>query len=518
MRKSLKIGIISHINGNIGNNLTNYALWQYLTDMGFEAVIIDAAKGVPWNPLLYSRNKTKLFLSSPYPENVLEKDYGKDEIYNLNDKYDLFVVGSDQLFRYNFVKGLEFHTYMKWVRDDKYKISYATSFGTDTFEGDAFNKSKAVFYLRRFQKLSVREKSWQEILKNEFRLEAEFVLDPVFLCDRAYYEAMAKLGGSRLPHEKFTFSYILDIEVERERIIRQASCTWSNGISISILSKQLNDNDVYQGLLDTLPMAKVEELLAGILNCDFFITDSFHGVCFALIFHKQFCVVFDKENWRGWCRFKSLLETLGLTDRVIDSLDSYKEKRFECNIIHYEKVDSILSKWREKSSVWLIESIEGARGFKGNLSVYDLLVDMQVELKKSHESYQKELERQLEKIKSDIFLIGHQGKKIDVRGERNISDMEVVGWGAGDCFDRNYETISALYPFQYICDSAPEKWGKIFHDKVQCISPKQLSEMAGVLVVIMIDDVGVSFKIARQLTDMGIYNFDHVENWIRRIK
>lgn len=521
MNKDIKIGIICHMGRNIGNNLTNYALWQYLTDLGYQAALIDAPMGVPWISLRYPRNKTRLFLVNPFPEDALEADYGKDEISDLNDTYDFFIVGSDQLFRNNFLQGLEYHTCMKWMRDDKYKVAYATSFGTDKFEGSVADKLKLEFYLGRFHRLSVREKSGQNMLKAEFGLDAEWVLDPVFLCEKIHYEAMAELGKARLPKNNYVFAYILDVDEKKEKIIRQASDILSSGNYISILSRQLIDEDGYEGSLNTLLFAKAEEWLAGIRECDFFVTDSFHGVCFALIFHKQFCLVFDKENWRGWSRFESILSVLDLADRVVENIDSFNEKCFESNQIDYEKIDSILLQLRAESEAWITRSIEEAGRFRGKLSAHDMLIDMQLAYKKSHDSHQNAFEadviRQLRKIKSDIFLMRHYNKKPNAVCRRRASDMEVIAWGSGGCFERNYEAISKLYPLQYVCDNSPEKWGKRFYDKVLCISPKQISEMTDVLVIITVDDVGLSFQIANQLIDMGIMNFDHVENWLNQV-
>lgn len=46
-------------------------------------------------------------------------------------------------------------------------------------------------------------------------------------------------------------------------------------------------------------------------------TDSFHGVCFAIIFNKPFAVYINKD--RGASRFYSLLKLLHLEERIIDS-------------------------------------------------------------------------------------------------------------------------------------------------------------------------------------------------------
>lgn len=41
---------------------------------------------------------------------------------------------------------------------------------------------------------------------------------------------------------------------------------------------------------------KVEEWLALLLNAKYIVTNSFHGVCFSIIFHKPFVVINDVER------------------------------------------------------------------------------------------------------------------------------------------------------------------------------------------------------------------------------
>ena len=96
--------------------------------------------------------------------------------------------------------------------------------------------------------------------------------------------------------------------------------------------------------------------------------------------------------------------------------------------------------------------------------------------------------------------------------------MQVVGFGAGECFKRNKEMIAKVYDLKYVCDNSPEKWGLQLGNGVICISPKQLSEMSDVLVVIMVDSVKIAFDIAKELQNMGIYNYTHIENWLAAIR
>ena len=50
----------------------------------------------------------------------------------------------------------------------------------------------------------------------------------------------------------------------------------------------------------------VENWLNAIQSCKLFVTNSFHGVCFALIFNKPFICIVNSET--GGARYNSLFE------------------------------------------------------------------------------------------------------------------------------------------------------------------------------------------------------------------
>lgn len=77
--------------------------------------------------------------------------------------------------------------------------------------------------------------------------------------------------------------------------------------------------------------------------------------------------------------------------------------------------------------------------------------------------------------------------------------------------------IKKYTDISYVCDNDPDKWGTELEQGTRCISPKQLSEMKDVLVVIMVDSVKVSFDNLEELQEMGIQKVTHIENWLEAI-
>lgn len=503
------IGIVSCFNFNYGNNLTNYALYQYLKDEHYLVKLIDAPQKSVERDI--SAQKLGLFIENPFcKEDLVLNSKMKEDLIPLNDICDVFILGSDQLLRNSFVEKYDFYTCLDWVRGDKYKMTYGTSFGSEKFEGDAKTTAKVRTLLNRIQLLSLREESGVRLARNLFDIEAVQVLDPIFLCEKKHYFALADKGKERIPQDEFVAAYILDLSEEREEIILQSSqMLVGNRGNVAILDASQKNTQNSRERLNVLSNAKVEEWLAMIHKSSFFITDSFHGVCFALIFQKQFCVVTEKSCWRGISRITSLLEKLGLSDRIVYNNAEFTAKELGLKRIDYSKVNKLLNEEILKSKQWLKQAISKQNEFKGEYTMYDEWLD---KMPAVYEEKQKE-----KRLRNDFFIINSCNRK-DPLMKKDGENMTIVVWGAGNCLLRNLNRIQDFYELKYVCDNDVLKWGKEIYDGIYCISPAQLKEMKDVVVIICIDNVSVAFKIANQLLDMGICNFDHVENWLRYIE
>ncbi|MEX6374433.1 polysaccharide pyruvyl transferase family protein [Providencia hangzhouensis] len=98
----------------------------------------------------------------------------------------------------------------------------------------------------------------------------------------------------------------------------------------------------------------VTSWLEQIKNSTLVITDSFHCVCFSIIFNKNFVCIKNKN--RGESRLFSLLGSLGLTDRFIteDELDTCLENIQD---IDYTKINTIIEEQRKNSLTFLINAL-----------------------------------------------------------------------------------------------------------------------------------------------------------------
>ena len=207
------------MNINCGGALTYYALYRTLVNMGYFPVMLSQPKGSEWDPTYkYCRYK-----EIPYPEYaILPAKNGYPGQREFNNYCDTFIVGSDQLFTGEMFQLLDGYADLEWVNNNKRKIAYAASFAKDHFSGSQEQKERLSYFLQKFDCFSVREKTGIKLAKEEFGVSAEWVLDPVFLCDKKSWEDLLEKGKERLNKNPSIFGYILDPNDEQEKLMHLA--------------------------------------------------------------------------------------------------------------------------------------------------------------------------------------------------------------------------------------------------------------------------------------------------------
>ncbi|MFI3292430.1 MAG: polysaccharide pyruvyl transferase family protein [Rikenellaceae bacterium] len=269
------------------------------------------------------------------------------------NKYDLLVVGSDQVWRavYSYLPAY----FLSFTQNINIKrIAYAASFGVDNI--DDYNgsiRSKCGEWLKKFDGISVREESGLEICHKEFGAKAELVLDPTMLLNMEDYLDLIKSHNTyhnTPPKDQTLMNYILNEDTMRNEITNQIasklSLTPLNIIPHGVFDRRTKD-------LKDCTMPSIEEWLAGFRDAKFVVTDSFHGAVFSIIFNTPF-VVIDNRG-RGSARFTSLLKIFDLESRLISSADQINDSIFEP--INWQKVNDTRLKWRQKSLHFLSSNL-----------------------------------------------------------------------------------------------------------------------------------------------------------------
>lgn len=328
----MKIGILTlPLHTNYGGILQAYALQTVLERMGHEVRHIEIKpflRNSKFARFKHHFSPYKKMLKIKAIPNSKTRDIGRhtwffaykhikiDEYAGIDEipkeKYDAFVVGSDQIWRKYYVNMSNVFTIQNAFLDftenwNVKRLSYAASFGTDEWECDDKETVGLQKIAKRFDAISVRESSGIRLCKEYLHCDAVHLLDPTMLLDRKDYESLIK--GDKIKKQGI-MTYILDEYEYTTTLIEQAQ----KALALPTFSTNIPYNKRDHHLRGVV-QPPVEEWLRGFRDADFVITDSFHACVFSIIFNKPFIVIINKE--RGASRIMSLLDMFHLSNRIV---------------------------------------------------------------------------------------------------------------------------------------------------------------------------------------------------------
>lgn len=266
--------------------------------------------------------------------------------------FDAYVVGSDQVWRLKYSRGIT-NYYLDFVENRKVKkVAYAASFGVDKWEYNRRLTQICARLAKKFDAISVRESSAKYLCNRYLGVRASHVLDPTLLLNKNDYINI--INADCIPEYKDKlFIYILDESSEKTKIIDFVSRKLDlKYFSVMPPVKFENSGDKY---LDKCVFPPVSNWLRAFMDAEYVITDSFHGTVFSIIFNKPFLAIGNPS--RGLSRFKSLLSTFDLEDRLIESSEDLSEDLI-LNPIDYSLVNKIKIEEVNKSMNFIIESLK----------------------------------------------------------------------------------------------------------------------------------------------------------------
>jgi len=270
--------------------------------------------------------------------------FNKEQYQKSIQNMDAVIVGSDQVWRYKYVKGNYRYYFLDYLSPKTKKIAYAASFGVDEWEGNKETVQKVESLLNQFSAVSIREKSGVDICKSTFNYQnAVHVLDPTFLPELNFYNVI--IDKEKIKKEVKLFSYVLD----NSNFVKEVLNHSSRSLGLDISTIKLTD---YK--FSTNP--SISEWLYHFREADFVITDSFHGTVFSILFKKQFICIGNKK--RGYTRFESLLSLLNLNDRLIFDYNVENINTLLNNKIDYDAVEVLKQKQIEISKEFLLKSLK----------------------------------------------------------------------------------------------------------------------------------------------------------------
>ena len=326
-----KIATITYHNAtNIGAVLQTYALQQAIKQLGADTKVINYTneyirrayrpfflqrRSITWiiktlfvAPLRIMRNYRFRKFISDYIETTTAVRTDAD-FARLNDRYDMFFVGSDQVWNPKLTGGIDGRYFLDFVVDSRKKKSYAASFGFTELP-DAYEE-KFKKYFSTFSDVSTREPSGVKVVRslNE-KLNPVAVLDPVLLLPSEHWRKLAinpspKYGKYLLV---FCVNGITDATIRESRRIAEL-----RGLKVVCLARRPQRIKGVKVVTNFAP----REFLGYVKNAQYVVTDSFHATAFSIIFRKTFSVQGTIRHGEKNNRSLELMDKLGIKKRVL---------------------------------------------------------------------------------------------------------------------------------------------------------------------------------------------------------
>ena len=310
-----KIGIIT-LTGyfNYGNILQNYALQTFLNKLSKEQIVttiwfkntnLKISKRVLLNiKKTFNINGFGSFINKLIHFQKAVRDYNFKNFHNkyinfvyektkteLNDKYDYFVVGSDQVWNPYWLNDL---TEFLQFADRNKRISYAASFGVSEINSEKVELVRKG--LEGIDFISVREQAGAKIVKDLTGKDAQVVIDPTLLLTDKDWEEIMECPAWYYD-EKYILVYFLGVLPDK---IKSDIRILSEKYKLKIIDLMDKENIEYY-------TSSPGEFLYLIKNCSIMYTDSFHGTVFSILNRKPFVTCSKVSSMNMDSRIDTLL-------------------------------------------------------------------------------------------------------------------------------------------------------------------------------------------------------------------
>lgn len=327
--------ITMHCPLNYGAILQTYGLQKYLESLGIKVTIINYRPHyiIYDQSLLYvgderfngnfltrwlyrffkapsKRKRSKIFAKFAKNELNLSPEYRTyKEICDAGLDADYFICGSDQIWNVVSNAHKDPAYLLGFVSDSKKKISYAAS-GNLPISNEEVMKI-TIPMINDIGHLSMREDTTISSLQPFINKPIQHVCDPVFLLDSESWRNLYKKHSTFKPKEKYVLIYPMGNG--GENVIKKGyELAQKLHLPLYKISASKRNDKRIDKSLDVSPY----EFLQLIDECECFVTNSFHGTSFSIIFEKKFwsCVAEGSNQ-----RLSSLLSICGLSSRMISS-------------------------------------------------------------------------------------------------------------------------------------------------------------------------------------------------------
>lgn len=363
---------------NYGAMLQTYALQNKIKNLGYETEVIDFLSEEltkEYKVKLFNfSNGIKSFISSLTSYSVRKKRaeifekflkekikltekryFTIEDLKKDNESFEICITGSDQVWNPAIVYSPVY--FLDFGNEKMKRISYAASFGQEKILKEY--EERVGKHLKKFNYISVREKSGINLVKELSGKNAVQVLDPVFLLSKDEWK---KLENNIIKDFGLENGYILVYSMEKNPLILETAeklKKYLNKPIVVIYSSYgiTTQIEILKSKNINIPVAGPQEFVTLFVGADCIVTNSFHGTAFSIVFDKPFLSV--PHSTRN-TRLQSVLELLKLEKRFvsIDNRNLSGKELFNKAKLKDKDTDLLLQNEIKKSEEFLISAIE----------------------------------------------------------------------------------------------------------------------------------------------------------------
>lgn len=369
----MRVALLTFHNAiNYGAALQVYASQQAIRALGVDCDVIDYVnehRDNAYNMIKHAKLELKkkrivtstkylvggIFMSSRkrrfiefYKKNLVctKSQYkSSEEAKSLNDQYDKFIVGSDQVWNY-LNNGHDFAFFLDFVENDNKKISYSSSFGLANIPKDL--EVKYSRNLKQIRHLSTREGYGVELIKTLAERDAELVLDPVFLLNKNQWLSLCKNIERK---DKYVFAYT-NRSGQWEEFLNKTKYS-IKGSKVHKISRYLTVQDFISPTVKVSYSISPVEFIETIANAELVVSASFHCIAMSIILNVPFIAVLTGDKGKDE-RILSILRITGLEDRILNDTMTCDDVN---KPIDFKVVETKVSNYIESSKKFLRDAI-----------------------------------------------------------------------------------------------------------------------------------------------------------------
>ena len=357
-----KIGVITfHDYDNYGAILQSYALQKCLIDQGNDAEIIDYSCPFIKHPFGLNSLRTRGLAVYLYtaighicylPRRKKCNDFRKQIRYSrpvaeadlpsVGKEYDCYISGSDQIWDYK-LTNFDKTYFLPFVDGGKKKYSYAASLGEHLPPPEYEAEYKKL--LSDYDCILSREDYGAEAIRCLIGEKPAVVCDPTLLLSGEEWA-----GFCKTPSGKGKYILVYQLGLSKKMVRAAKKIAKETGCRIEYVPFPLVGAVKCHINLSAGPA----EWMGLIKNAEYVLTDSFHGVIFALLFNRPFFMISKGQHVNR--RAEELLNKIGLSERIID--DSFSDINTP---VDFSRANQVIAEFRAYSLKLLREMTDGVK-------------------------------------------------------------------------------------------------------------------------------------------------------------